>query len=380
MAGWVRLAVAAAAVAAGGLGAAWVAGRLSGETGRLGVTGMIEATQVDVSAKITGRIVELAAREGQHVERGQLLARLDAEELAAEVRRTEAAVRAAEAELANLVAGARREEIREAEARAAQARARLDDLLAGPRAQEIEQARAALRNAEATREWTERDFRRARELYARELIAAQEVDRARQAFQVAAANETAARERLALVEAGARQHEIEAARAELRAARERVELLRAGARPQEVEAARARLAEARAAHALARARHDQVRLVSPIDGIVLSKNAEVGETVNPGASVLTLVDPHDLWLRAYVPEPDIGRLRIGQPAAVTVDAYPDRTFPGTVTEIASQAEFTPKNVQTRRERVNLVFRIKITVRDPEGVLKPGMPADAELRP
>jgi multidrug resistance efflux pump len=380
MARWLRLAAAAAVVAAAGWGAVWLTGRLGGETGRLSVTGTIETTQVEVSARITGRIVELAAREGQRVERGQVLVRLDTEELAAEVQRAAAAVRAAQAELRNLEAGARPEEIREAEARAERARAQLEDLLAGARTQEIEQARAALRNATATREWTERDLRRIQELYARELVAAQEVDRARQAYEVAAANETSARERLALVEAGARRHEIEAARAEVRAAEERVRLLRAGARAQEIEAARARLAEARAAEALARARLAEARILSPLDGVVLRKNAEVGETVNPGQSILTLVDPADLWVRAYVPETDVGRIRLGQAAVVTVDAYPNRAFRGTISEIASEAEFTPKNVQTRKERVNLVFRIKIAVRDTEGVLKPGMPADAEILP
>src|SRR3989442_703969 len=190
----------------------------------------------------------------------------------------------------------------------------------------------------------------------------------------------AARERLSLLEAGPRPHEIEAARAELRAARERVELLRAGARPQEVEMARARLAEARAALALAQARLDETRLTSPITGVVLRKNVEPGETVNPGISILTLMDPQDLWVRAYVPETEIGRLRIGQAATVSVDAFPGRGFPGAITEIASEAEFTPKNVQTRKERVNLVFRVKVAVRNPEGLLKPGMPADVDIRP
>jgi len=102
--------------------------------------------------------------------------------------------------------------------------------------------------------------------------------------------------------------------------------------------------------------------------------------VNPGISILTLMDPQDLWVRAYVPETEIGRLRIGQAATVSVDAFPGRGFPGAITEIASEAEFTPKNVQTRKERVNLVFRVKVAVRNPEGVLKPGMPADVDIRP
>lgn len=324
---WLRIAATAAFVVVVGLTVTWAARRLTRDDKILSLTGTIEATQVEVSAKITGRILERLVREGQPVERGQLLVRLDSEELTAEVRRAGAAVKTAEAQLR--------------------------DVLAGSRAQEIEQARAAMRNATATREMTERDFRRTRELFARELISAQEVDRARQAHEVAVGNEQSARERLALVEAGAREHEI--------------------------EAARARVAEARAAYALAQTRLAETKLVSPITGLVLRKNAEAGETVNPGVSILTLMDPNDLWLRAYVPETDVGRIKIGQPATVTVDAYPGRKFEGTVSEIGSEAEFTPKNVQTKKERVTLVFRIKIAVSNAGGVLKPGMPADAEIR-
>jgi HlyD family secretion protein len=377
---WARLAVVAALVAAAALAAVWAVRRLDGETGVVSVTGTVEATQVELSAKITGRIVEIRVREGQPVERDQVLVVLDASELAAEVGRAEGALQAAEAQLRSLQAGTRPEEIREAEARAARAQAQLNDLLAGTRPEEIEQARAALRQAAIVREWNQRELYRARELFAKDLIAAQEVERAKQAYDTAAATEAAARERLAMLEAGPRPHEIEAARAELRAARERVQLLRAGPRAEDIDAARARVAEARAALELARARRGEARLASPLTGLVLRKNAEVGETVNPAVSILTLMDPRDLWVRVYVPETEIGRVKLGQEAAITVDAYPGRLFAGRVSEIASEAEFTPKNVQTRKERVNLVFRVKVAIGNPDGVLKPGLPADVEIRP
>ncbi|MBI1737578.1 MAG: HlyD family efflux transporter periplasmic adaptor subunit [Candidatus Rokubacteria bacterium] len=375
-----RLLLAAVVLAALGLTATWAARRFGATDASLHVTGTIEGTQVDVSAKMAGRIVELPVREGQRVERGQLLARLEAPELEAEARRSEAAIGTATARLRDLEAGTRVEEIREAEARAARAAAQLEDLLAGARQQEIEQARAALRNARATREWTEADYRRIRQLFAKDLVAAQEVDRARQAYEVALANEQSARERVALVEAGPRAHEVAAARAELTAARERVALLRAGPRPEAVAAARAQVAEARATLDLARARLAEARLTAPISGVVLRRNLELGETTGVGTAVLTLLDPADLWLRAYVPETDVGRIRVGQRAAVTVDAFPGRPFPGAISEIASEAEFTPRNVQTKKERVNLVFRIKIALQNVDGVLKPGLPADAELVP
>ena len=342
------------------------------------VTGTMEATQVEVSAKYTGRIVALQAREGAEVSQGQLLVRLDDQELRAEVERNEAAVKNAQAQLRDLLAGARKEEIEEARATVERARAQLDDLLAGSRREEIEQARQNLQSASATREWTERDFRRTQELYKQELVAAQDVDRARQAYEVAKAQERSAREHLDLLLAGSRPHQIEAARAQLKAAQDRLNLLLAGPRPHLVEVARAQVSQAQAALALALSRLRETEITSPMRGVVLRKNLEVGETANPGVSILTLVDPRDLWLRAYVPETEIGRIKLGQAARIKIDAFRDRAFPGKITEIASEAEFTPKNVQTQKERVTLVFRIKIGVENPEGVLKPGMPADAEI--
>jgi len=290
------------------------------------VTGTIEAIQVDVSAKITGRIAERPVNEGDRVAAGQLLVRLDEAEQAAEVRRQEAAVRTAQSTLNDLLAGARREE--------------------------LEDARAALQSASATREWTERDFRRAEGLFRQTLIAAQEVDRARQAYEVAVAQEKSARQKLLLLEAGSR--------------------------PDQVEAARGALAQARSAVDMAGTRLKEMTIFSPLEGVVLRKNLEVGELASPGVSILTLMKPSDIWVRAYVPEEEVGRIKVGSPARVAVDAYPARRFPGRITEIASEAEFTPRNVQTKKERVNLVFRIKIAVDNPEGILKPGMPADADI--
>ncbi|HEV8142943.1 MAG TPA: HlyD family efflux transporter periplasmic adaptor subunit [Methylomirabilota bacterium] len=371
-----KLGAAVALVVTLGLTTAWAVRHFKADETTLPLSGTIEGIQVDVSTKIMGRIAEVAVREGEPVRRGRVLVRFDPDELRGELRRAEAAVATAEAQLRDLVAGARPQEIREAEEQVARAEARLADLLAGSRQQEIEQARANLRNAEATRVWTERDFRRTGDLFAKQLVAAQEVDRARQAYEVAAANEASARERLALVSAGPREHEVAAARAEARAARERVMLLRAGPRPDAVAAARSQSSQAEAALTIARTRLAEATIASPIDGVVLRKNLEAGETANPGVPIVTLLDVHNLWLRAFVPQTEIGRVRVGQRATISIDSYPGRTFPGTVSEISSEAEFTPKNVQTKKERVNLVFRIKIAVPSADGVLKPGMPADA----
>lgn len=408
----------------------WALSRRDGGRVGLKVTGTMEATQVEIGPKTTARIREIRVDEGRRVRRGELLVRLDDDEVRAEVARLEAAVLVAQAQLADLVAGARKEEIAEARAAVAraeaqladlvagarreeiqaarqavaQAEARLRDLEAGARAEEIEQARSTVASAEATRTWAEKDYRRFQSLFDQGLVAAQERDRAWQAYEVARAQEHAARqqlellragprpeqveaaraevrqarERLRLLEAGPRPNQVEAAQAEVRAARQRLALLEAGPRPGQVETARAQVAQAEAALAQAQARLADTRLLAPIDGVVLRKNLEPGATPTPGTPVLTLVDPQTLWLRAYVSEVDLGRVRIGQRARITVDAFPAEAFEGRVAEIASEAEFTPRNVQTQKERVALVFRVKITVGNPDGRLKPGMPADGVI--
>jgi membrane fusion protein YbhG len=129
---------------------------------------------------------------------------------------------------------------------------------------------------------------------------------------------------------------------------------------------------------MAKSRLKEAVVLAPINGVVLRKNLEVGETANPGASILTLMNPSEVWVRAYVAEEEVGRIKVGESARVSVDAYPGRSFAGHVSEISSEAEFTPRNVQTKKERVNLVFRIKILLDNPQGILKPGMPADAHI--
>src|SRR5262245_31663269 len=423
------LVVAVVLVVGAGLGL-WALARRGGGPAALQVTGTIEATQVEIGAKTTARIRESPVEEGARVRRGQAILVLDQDEPRADVARLEAAVNLAQAQLRDLLAGARREEIAEAQAAVAraeaqladlvagarleeiraarqavaQAEARLRDLEAGARAQEVEQAKSALASAEATRTMAEREYKRFQGLFDQGLVAASERDRVWQAYEVARQQEQVARqqldllragsrpeqveaaraevrqarERLNLLEAGPRPNQVEAAKAEVRQARQRLALLEAGPRPGQVEAARAQVAQAEAALAQARARLADTRIDAPLDGVVLRKNLEPGATATPGTPVLTLVDPGDLWLRGYVSEVDLGRVRLGQPARVTADAFPGQGFEGRISEIASEAEFTPRNVQTQKERVNLVFRVKIAIASPDGRLKPGMPADAVL--
>lgn len=157
--------------------------------------------------------------------------------------------------------------------------------------------------------------------------------------------------------------------------RERARLIQAGPRPETILQARARTKQAAAALALAQTRLDQTRLVSTLDGVVLSHHVEAGEFVAAGTPVVTVADTVHMWVRAYLNETDLGRLRLGQKVTVRTDATTNRTHEGTVAFISSEAEFTPKTVQTPKERVRLVYRVKVDVLNPRDELKTGMPAD-----
>ncbi len=295
-------------------------------TDLLRVSGNVEVTDVEVSFRIPGWVEARPAAEGEPVEAEQLIARLESTELAQEVALREAEARAFAAELAALEAGSR--------------------------PQEIAVARAAVRHAEANLERLAAEFERRKELLARKVISQQLYDQAKADHEVAKSQVAEAEERLKLAEEGPRQEEI--------------------------ARARARLEQVKQSLAIAKTRLDYATLESPISGIVLSENVEAGEYVVPGVPVVTVGDLENAWLRAYVNETDLGRVKLGQPVCVTTDTYRGKVYRGRVSFIASEAEFTPKNVQTSEERVKLVYRVKIDVPNPELELKPGMPADADI--
>ncbi len=294
--------------------------------GELVLSGNLEVNDTQLGFKASGRVIERAVAEGDHVAAGQLIARLDDAEQQAQLALRRAELAAAEAGLADLVAGARPEEIAAAE--------------------------AAVHSAEAERDRAQLDFKRQQELLGHEAISNRE-------FEAASA-----------------QLKVAAARA--REAAERLKLVQAGPRAEQVTQARARVEQARAAVTLATTLLDNTRLVAPLTGTVLSHNIEPGEFVSPGTPVVTVADTTHVWVRAYLDQPDLGRVRHGQKVVVRTDSFPGRDFEGTVGFIASEAEFTPKTVQTPKERVKLVFRLKIDIANPKDELKPGMPADVIL--
>lgn len=300
--------------------------RAGEDTGVLKISGNIELTEVQVSFKTSGRVQERLVDEGELVRRGDLVARLEQTELV--------------------------EALKAAQAEAASQAAVLAEFQAGSRSEEVAQGEALLARAEAEAARVEADYRRSRALFDKEVISRRDFEAARALHEQARANVRERREALKLLRQGPRRERIDAARASHEAAQARV--------------------------AAARERLSYATLKAPISGVVLTKSVEPGEQVSSGTPVVTLGDLDNVWLKGYIPETELGRVKLGQRARVTTDGHPGRVFEGRVTFISSQAEFTPKSVQTEKERVKLVYRVKISLANPGMELKPGMPADAAI--
>ncbi len=342
------------------------------------VSGNIEVTDVELSFKIPGRVMERLVDEGEIIKVGQVVARLDTTDLAAELSERQGDVHAAQAALAELMAGSRPEEVKEAEGAAQQAQARLRELYAGSRFQVLAAAEASLERAKAEAERARADYERYAGLYKKSIVSTQQFDAARTAYESAKARQEEVGEQLKLVQEGPRKEQIEQASAAVVQAKERYILAIKGPRVERIDQARARLEQAQSALALAETRMGYATLYSPLSGVVLSKNTEPGEYVAPGTPIVTVGDLEHVWLRAYINESDLGRVKLGQQARVKTDTYPGKWYEGRVSFISSQAEFTPRSVQTEKERVKLVYRVKIDIENPLKELKPGMPADAEI--
>ena len=350
------------AAAALGLGAyLWALGRPKPLVG----SGTVEARNIRVGSKVGGRIVEVRAREGDRVKAGDLLVAFDDQELLAALER-------ARANLEKMERGYRPEEIEEARAAAAQARADYEEARRGYRTEQVAQAQAALEQAQADATNAERTWKRAQQLADEGVFSRQQRDDAEAAWKMAGARLENARERYAELERGYRTETVAAAEARYRqaeAVRERVER---GFRVEDIAAARADLRDAEA-------RYRERQVVAPADAAVEVLDVRPGDLIPPNTPIATLLEAGQLYVRIYIPETVIGRVRVGQRAELRVDSFPGETFTGEVEQINQKAEFLPRNVQTRAERVHQVFGVKVRVTDPSGRLRAGMAADVTLR-
>jgi HlyD family secretion protein len=316
-------------------------------------SGRVEGRITTLTPKTSAWVTALHVDEGQPVRQGQLLATLDDQ---AQRERVRAAAEQVNALTQRLVAADSQLGMTER-----QASLQIEQAAAG-----LREAEARLRRARASLQQAERDAQRAAVLVAKELIAPQESEHARLKAEIEEHSVKEAEE--ALVSS---QKQLALARLGL----QQVEILRA-----ERDALARQRGQADAQLAEQRSHVADFSVRSPIDGRVLTRTVERGERVDAGTPLFTLVDLDRLYVKIYVPEPSIGKVALGQEARVYVDAYPGRAFPARVSRVSQEAEFTPKNVETREERVKLVFAVEVALSEnPGGVLKPGMPADAVIR-
>lgn len=290
------------------------------------LSGTVETDDVELSFRIPGRVIERAVSEGQSIASGRLVAKLDDSEL-----RHQRDLAAAERDAAA---------------------AALAELEAGTRPEEIAQARAAARGASAEAERLRLEAARSRQLIADEVISQRELEAAETAARTSGERAKEAAHRVTLLENGPRRETIAQARARVRQAEANLEAL-----------------ETRLSFTI---------LEAPLAGFVLAEHADAGEQVAAGTPVVTIADLQKVWIRAFVDETDLGRIHLGMPVTVRTDTFPEKTYRGRIGFIASDAEFTPKSVQTEKERVKLVYRVKIDVENSDLELKPGMPADGEI--
>jgi HlyD family secretion protein len=361
-----------------------------GDPNTIRVSGNMELTEVNISFKIAGRLIERLVNEGDAVKKGMVVARLDKEQLLGQRDRSSAALDAAESmrvQQATTIAYQSESlestiQQRAAEVRAAEAR--LAEMLAGSRAQEKQQAQAAVERAQSELQRAANDWKRAQSLFKNEDISASDYDQYRTRYETAAASLKTAKEQLGLVFEGPRKEQIDSARAQLAQARavlrlaeaQRLELKR---RREEMTMRLADVGQRRADVSIVNTQLSDTEAISPIDGVVLVKSAEPGEVLAAGTTVITVGDLAHPWLRAYIGERDLGRVHLGDKAKITTDSFPGKVYWGRVTFISADAEFTPKQIQTTEERAKLMYRIKIEVDNPRGELKSNMPADAELQ-
>jgi HlyD family secretion protein len=372
----------AAAVVAVGAGSWYMLGFSGRNDDTIRVSGNIEAVEVAVSFKIPGRVDTRYVDEGKDVKEGDPIAQLETADLQAEVALRQGELHAAEAALAELKNGSRPDEIAAAEAAMHKAEANYAELKAGSRPQEIAAADAELHAAEADRDHLKRDLDRDEQLQRADsgTIAVEQVDRAYAAYRIANQRYLEALKRYELVKEGPRQEDVAQGKAAMEQAQAQFRLVKEGPRKEAIEQARAKVEQAKAALLAAETKLGYARVTSPLTGVVLSKNIEPGEYVAAGTPVVTVADIENVWLRAYVEESDLGKpaVKLDTEAEITTDACPGKVYKGRVSFISSKQEFTPKSVQTARERVKFVYRIKIDVKNPNRELKPGMPADARL--
>ncbi len=365
-------------------------GQKKKESEELYYSGTIETVQANLSFQVSGRITDVLVQEGQSVDKDQVLALLDQSEFLARYEQAEANLESSrkglqQAEMAFAISKKTLPvEVERSKAGVNALKAQLDELEAGYRVQDIEKARLSVSALKATLDVARKDKERYDDLFQGKIISEKEREAADLRYQTALRQYESAKESLNQLSEGFRKEDIQTAKAKLVEGKALLKQARSNlgnidVHEKEVEAARARLQAAEASVKLAETQLGFTRIKAPFNGIITSRNLEPGEVVSPGQEVFSLADISSVKLKIFVDETEIGKVKPGQRVEVKIDTFPDKIYRGKVAFISPEGEFTPKIIQTHKERVKLVYMVKILIPNPDLELKSGMPADAWLR-
>jgi HlyD family secretion protein len=344
----------------------------------LEIGGMVEVRTIQVASRSGGRVVEVRVHEGDRVTKGQALVTLERAELEAKRDEARAAMELAQAQLDRTTNGPRSVEVDAYHARVAAAQAQLDELARGARHEDVEHARAQLAASESQLQSAQLAAGRSAELWKTGAIAKAEVDNTASAVETARANRDAAKSALAVLADGSRPEVVAAARARLAEAHAQLENTRLGSRDEDVRVARAQLVQAQARLALAETNLAETTVAAPRDCVVEALDLRPGDMLSANQAAATLVEGDQLFVRAYVPETELGLVHVGDTVPFTVDTFTSHAFHAIVQHVNDVGEYTPRNVQTVDERANQVYLVRLGVADGQEHLRAGMAVTVRL--
>jgi len=328
-------------------------------------SGTIEATFIPIQAEATGKIIELTMDEGARVKVGDKIAKIDERAARIAIATAQSQLSQAEQRLADLIGGTRAQELRKLQANVEQARAGLEQIKANQ-----QQLQSVSNKDLETLQYEEKLLKDSEALYQEAAITKRELDAQMHKRNLAQAQYESSKAQLEVIKAQGKS-----ANAQLASSRSTLDLAVEGYTQPTILAQKAVVEGARQAVKLAELNLDKTLITSPVEGIMQYKHVELGQVVSVGSKIATVMDPKDIWIKVYVPEAQLNKVKLGQKASIEVDAYPHKKFSGEVINISENAEFTPKNVQTKEERTTIVFAVKVKLSEGFSVLKAGMPAD-----
>lgn len=342
-------------------------------------SGTVEARDIHVGSKVGGRIAKVLAREGDRVDAGQVLITFEDKDLEAQLDQARARLEQAKANYEKMAHGYQPEEVAEARSAALSARASYDEMRNGFRHEEVEQAKADLDRANAEEQNAEINYKRAQDLWSQGVVSKQFFDDAEMRVRTAKAALESAQQHSRELSSGQRRETVEAAEAKYKQADAVYRRIARGFRPEDVAAAKADLDHAEGELKAAEDRYRERQVISPAPAYVEVLDVRPGDLIAPNTPIATLLERDQTYVRIYVPETRIGKVALGQRADIKLDAFPGQTFAGTVEQINQKAEFLPRNVQTKEERVHQVLGVKLRINDPDGRVRAGMAADVRLK-